>query len=105
MARFPKVAEPSLSRGARRKHLHFDEVHQLHKENQILMITVQTSSGRVSHKKKKKKISLPLFSIFFFFLSCFKLAYAWKACSQENFNLLMFLAPTVDSGLLCECNG
>ena len=66
MARSPKVAEPSLSRGVRRKYLHFDEVHQLHEENQILMITVQTSSGRVSHKKKKK-ISLPLFSVFFFF--------------------------------------
>lgn len=67
MARFPKVAEPSLSRGARRKHLHFDEVHQLHKENQILMITVQTSSGRVSHKKKKKKSLFPCLASFFFF--------------------------------------
>ena len=104
MARSPKVTEPSLSRGARRKYLHFDEVHQLHEENQILMITVQTSSGRVSHKKKKKKSLFPCLASFFF-LSCFKLAYAWKACSQENFNLLMFLAPTVDSGLLCECNG
>lgn len=54
----------------------FDKVHQLHKENQILMITAQTSSGQVS---KKKKNSLPLFSIFFFFFSFlfrFKLAYA-----------------------------
>lgn len=82
-----------------RQGLCFDKVHQSRKENQILMITAQTSSGKVS-----KKISLLLFSIFYF-LSWFKLASTWKVCSRENFNLLMLLALTVHSGLLCEYNG
>lgn len=85
---------PSLSQVATLMHkstiehcLYFDkESQRLHKENQILIIVAQSSSGR---GKEKKKISLCLYSISLSFFSWFQLAHTGKASTQEGFNLSM----------------
>lgn len=48
------------------KCLYFGKAHQLHKEKQILMPTVQTSSGKVRGKKSPFSCLALFFSFFFF---------------------------------------
>ena len=98
---FPKVAESSLSHGAR-KMLAFWQSPSVAQRKPD---SNDYCSNQFRPSEQKKKSLSPCLASFFLFLFCFKLAYARKVCSQENFNLLMSLAPTVHSGLLCECNG